>query len=378
MIHISFICIFCIFLAAPLFTADFRGGRVSESENRVLAPFPQLTGESKTPLAELPAALESWCGDNIGFREGFRSVYNNFNYNALGSFSSDKVYKGIDGWLYQYNDDNLNIATGKHIISEETLEAIASDQQAVSDRYAADGKIYYLVLIPSKPSLYPEYIADGTLGIRETTVDILEKYLNEHTDVRVINLKDDMIAAKGGDWLLYLKTDTHWSAYGSYVGYNTIMKRFLSDGVIDKIYDFAPEFRDTMYESGDLSRLVGTGIIAPEHTSEAVWEKGYTIDTSSDEHQAVVDEISRIPLNQYNDETRYINSTENAVNRSLFIYGDSFFLDKWYTPRYFAENFSVVQYTRVRRTVPELDEAANADIVIYESCERLIEAALAG
>lgn len=378
-LKIVFICCFCAILIVPIVLANFRGGSVSASENRTLAPFPSLEFDEEHTFPDFTTEFENWCGDNIGLRNLFGTLHTAFNFNLMG-IPSDAVHIGKDGWYFITQNQNVDIATGAHVIAEETMQKIAYYQQSISDHYRALGKEYYLLLIPSKASVYPEFLTGGSFTLSETTVDRLTDYLTAHTDVKVINLKNSLTEHKSENQL-YLKTDTHWTSFGSYIGYQAIMERLTRDGAIDKIVDFEPELVLGNAAAGDLSNMIGNGALPPEEQFVCQWDASFQIDRQSEEYTALNTVLNQIQADGWIDisrnELKCTNESPEANQKSLLLYGDSMYLtNHGQGTEYLAENFSDFQYVRVRNISKEIDNTVDPDIVIFECYERLAESVL--
>lgn len=374
-IKIVFIVCFAVLVIIPFISSDFEGGKVSETENRTKALFPQLTVNENHEFADLTSELENWCSDNIGYRDNFNELYTMANFRFFG-LPSNRVHVGRNGWYFTTNNYNVDIAKGDHTITEETLRKIADYQQIINDYYKEQGIVYYLMLIPAKPSVYPEYISGGKYGVIDTTVDIVEEYLLNNTDVNIINIKPELLNAKGEN-NLYLKTDTHWSPYGSYIGYQAIMNRLYNDGSVKKIIDFAPVLIKSDSIEGGLSDMIGPNALPKEDLWTYSWDRNYQHDTQSNDYfelEAVLNNIeSDKQIEISRNEFKYINQRTEVNQQSLLLYADSMYMNSWQGVQYLAENFSNVQYVRVRGISPEIDKTVQPDIVIFECYERLIE-----
>ncbi len=375
-INIAFIIIFAVLLLIPIFTADFEGGKMSETENRQLASFPDMVGEEAIEMSEAPAAIEDWCSDNIGFKDYFRDIYKKFSNEILGIFPSDRAHKGKDDWYFTVSKNNIEIGKGEYLLSDEKLKLIAEYQQSINNYYKSRGKEYYLVLLPAKTTVYPEYISGGEFEVTYTLIDQVENYLKKHTDVKVVNTKSSLVEAKS-DAQLYQKNDTHWTTEGSYVAYKTVMERLLKDGVIDTYIDINPQFvQAESLATGDLSQLTGSGLISPEAINVPIYKKNTIEDAESTKSlllDIALDGIEKSHSHEIErDECKYINNM-CSNKKTLLLYGDSMLLRNRYFVDYFAESFGEVQYVRVRNISRNIDTAVEPDIVIFEAYERLME-----
>ena len=253
---ILFCTVFVLMLTVPLLNTNLKPNVVSEVENRTLAPIPQLYDQEGNKNEAFIADFESWFNDNIGYREQMFRTNSKMQYHIFNNSPNDKVVIGQDGWLFYTGENNFKIASGEYPdFDEAVLEQICQEQIRVQQKLAEQGIEYVIILPPSKVSIYPEYIR-GDFSIRRTPVDELADYLEAHSDIKVVRLKETLLAAKeGGEGLLYFKTDTHWNAYGSYVGYSKIIEDLNTWGVIES----APvEVEFNEYASvRDLSLVIG-------------------------------------------------------------------------------------------------------------------------
>lgn len=377
-IRITVIVIFFAAIAVTALLSDFQGGKVSEAQNRVLASFPDAK-ESDMTFDKFTEEFENWSNDNIGLHDIYSRLYTKFNV-LLNISSTERVYIGKNGFYFYTAANNVKIATGEHIISDEKLREIASVQQEISDYYKKNGKKYYLVLVPGKPSVYPENLKGGHYEITETTVDRIEKYLVQNTDVNVINVKKALIDCKEQGELAFRKTDTHWTNPGAYAAYNAIMDRLISDGAASYKADFSPEFTNAVYAEGDLSKMIGVGALPPECLYTADWDNNWEYDNSSSKYYELEQELDLLSsmhnIEITRNEQRYTNPSAAVNPLTLQIYGDSLYLDFQQINQFFAENFETVQYLRVRSVCQELDDITDPDIVIFSTFERLSESVL--
>ena len=248
-----YVAVFVLMLTAPIAAFNRVPGRISETENRRLATFPTVF-DSEGHLADgLRSGFETWFSDNLGFRSGMVELATEIKLKLLHQSTSNKVEIGRDGWYFYTLDHNVELASGKYTLTDEMLADIAAKQQRISDWYESRGIKYLLVLTASKATVYPEYIASGDYGIRETPCDQLEAYLKEHTTVNVLNCKRTLLEHKD-EGKLYQKTDTHHTQLGAYYEYLAIAGKLEDMG--EEIKDFPVTF-STMKRMGEFSAMLG-------------------------------------------------------------------------------------------------------------------------
>jgi len=325
-------------LILPLVFLNREEGKISETENRFLASFPE-------PFTK--KGFEDWINDNIGFRNEFTGIYANIMYHILGLSPSEKIVIGNDGWLFYNGDNNMRIADGTYPLTEENLNDIVKGQQEIRDYLKTKNCEYCLILPPSKVSVYYKYLK-GNYEIKDTPADIVERELNDKTDVEVINLKPVLLKAKEKD-KIFLKTDTHWNQLGAYVAYKEIHNRLLpgQDEPDVEIYETTVkgEFSNMMGSSGLLKdeETKATRITAPD--AELISETGGR-------------------------EFKYHN--DNGNGKICLMFGDSLFGADWNIKELLAEDFTDFIFVWSYDIDVEKIEKYSPDIVLYDMGERFL------
>lgn len=357
-----------VILLIPVVTMNFSGGGYSANEQRYLSGFPISRNKQTGKFETSREAFEDWVNDNIGFRDLFVKAYANIKYKMFGQSSSEKVILGTDGWMFYTGNRNNEIATGEYTVTEEELELIAKNQQAVSDYYKSIGTKYILMLVPSKTSVYSEYMMNSYMAVEKTIIDIVSDYLRENTDVTVYNAKDELLKVKAdGEEQLYFKTDTHWNQKGSYYAYRGLHSLMVNAGLISDNpidVDFSQGKR-----TGEFSKMLGDPDLLPaEEVPNAEWDRGFSIISEGTQFDSLVK-----MQNYYSDKYEPIlTKKDNAIPLKLRLYGDSFLNEGFYFPYYLAENFGQVEKIRQETISIDTDNGENQDIVIFETTERFI------
>lgn len=355
--------IFCAFILVPLITSNFTGGAVSTFEQRVTALFPKFLTESRRLNPELRSDFTNWINDNIGFRSWASKVRVYGEMKLFNVSANPKVHIGTNGWLFFTGEHNLEIASGEFKLSDEQLEKIKDNQIEIQQSLNKKGIKYVLILIPSKASVYSEYIG-RRISVNETMVDTVSTYLKTHTSIPIINLKPDLLAAKNS-YLVYFKNDTHWNEEGAFIGYQSIITRLNALGIIHSL----PVKVTTQKSShrGDLSVML-SDVIPPEpYTSIQI------VDPKSRSILEGKDFNDLDSLLQTNGKTIDFYSYENPTAEPVkaLIYGDSFFGTK-NVPGLMAENFSKLDFIWSYRIMNNEIDLVHPDIVFFEMTERYI------
>jgi hypothetical protein len=111
---------------------------------------------------------------------------------------------------------------------------------------AARGIQYLLVVVPSKQTVYPQYLPDGLAKIHDESHfdEILDRFRQSGSKVKLIDVCAPILAARSAD-RLYHKTDSHWNDLGAYIGYRTIL---------DAVNQALPEKQVVPHGPGDFDR----------------------------------------------------------------------------------------------------------------------------
>lgn len=362
------IVLFLSILTLSFIFTDFIGGKVSNTENRMLASFPASIDQSTRTIDIRWKGMEQWISDNIGFRKVFVGIYSVIKNNILGLSSSPLVLRGSNGWYYYTADNNIEIAKGTYPLTEDDLAIIAKNQQIVSDFYHSLGKEYILMLVPSKVSIYPEFLpmADETVPL--TPVDIVANYINKHTDVTVYNSKNILLRGKD-EGQIYHKTDTHWNQLGSYIAYKGLYDVMKQQEIISgdpiSVTFYAGKYR------GEFSAMLGYSKILPaENTPIAQWTQSFYIVDSGSQFDAA--KAIQKEMNPSFDCAILFNDSA-PIKKTLQIYGDSQMQVGRMFPCYLAESFSEVFNFAIRDISPLVDDVSDPDVIVYSCSERYIQ-----
>lgn len=312
--HCTWIILFLLIITVPVYLVNTTPGAVSVAENRTLASFP-IVFDDEGNFVLTKAEVEDWFDDNLGLRDQFLYLHATVSQGLFGKSSSDKVQFGTDGWMFYTGGNNIEIAYGEYTLTEELLKEIMISQLAIYDTLQSYGIEYALTLPPSKVSVYPEYLYEK-LEVRKTPVDIIADYLEEHTDIPVIRLKDDLVEAKD-DGLVYFQTDTHWNATGQYISYQTIMERFYELGWVSTSFSPVDVTPFQVKVRGDLVSMLSNA----QYTT-MVEDIALRIDNPGAE-RVVSDELDEHIANNTG-LMEYINFiNEEAESGCILVYGDS-------------------------------------------------------
>lgn len=364
--------VFSIILIVPILFINKVPNMISVNENRKLAAFPQIFDENGGLESNLKNGFEIWLSDNIGFREQFLNIAANIKVKLFHVSTSEKVHIGKDGWYYYTLDSNLEIPKGTYPLTDDMLQEIAEKQQAINEYYKSQGIEYILVLTPSKASVYPEYIGDLNNCVEFTPCDLVEKYLKEHTSVKVINCRTALLSQKSEGQLFY-KTDTHWTQKGSYAAYQYLANNLKNYGIISAS-PVNVNFTGG-YFTGEFSSMLGSkGLLSKEEAPIAQWER-HSIDVNSGKKYEHFDKLRKENPDLMRHGVYFYENPE-IEDKTLLVYGDSRWTPSFNIVLWLSEHFREVVSTWVLSPSTSIDMIAQPDVVIFGCSERVINSIL--
>lgn len=359
---IFLVIVFFICLWLPFVFSDKKGGKVSLTENRTLATFPDFSS-----IHGLRSGLENWINDNVGFREQFSKMNVFLNYNLFHTSPTEKVIIGKNGWFFYTPDNNIDIARGTYPLTQEMLENIKSNQEKIQSELKKRGIEYVLVLTPSKTSIYPEMINGCDCSTRQTPIDIVTDYLKKNTTINVINTKPALLEAKK-DETVFFKTDTHWNYEGAYIGYKTLAQNLYQNGFISVPPISVEKVLDT--HKGEFSAMMGDVDLLPAERINVTKINNPKAVEVVDENllNAISEEQAEHNFNPYGN---HFYENTSLPDKKILMYGDSFF-GGWNIPQLMAENCSNLNFIWSDYVKNNTVQMTKPDIVIYERTERYI------
>lgn len=248
---------------------------------------------------------------------------------------STQVLLGKEDWLFYKSvedGDPLADFEGLNHYEEENLQDMAQKLQEDEAFFQSIGSEFYILSIPNKSNIYTEYMPDTvTKQNDKTRTDDFCEYLQQNTNLHVINVKDALLNLKD-NYRLYYSNDTHFNEVGSFVGVEVLKNAI--DGNAQDISEVSFDVVDEEYV-GDLAILCNLEDVFNQ-------EYKYQLDDSS------VDKSKR-------------------SDKTILMVGDSFSgCMEPVLKKYFKKATTV----NVDAYKPELLEELKPDIVVWESVER--------
>ena len=208
---------FCVLIALPgasllLFPEPQRLHGVAEVK------FPELRAN-----AEWPAAFEQYFSANFGFKRRLVQLNSLFGYHVLGDLQSDDVLIGRDDWLFLTQLHGWTSLRSESPLSKRQRDGWQRSLRSAKKLLRENTPFLYL-LVPSKETIYPEFLPTGVTRARELTH--LDEMLPifESAGIDYIDLREPMRNAKSGGQL-YDRLDSHWNGRGAEVGTSLLLAR---------------------------------------------------------------------------------------------------------------------------------------------------------
>ncbi|MBQ6602330.1 MAG: hypothetical protein IJH99_02875 [Eubacterium sp.] len=322
-------------------------------EKRELAPAPVMSKENYTAFS---GQFEAFFNDRLPFRNSLIRLYNTVDFSLFGISGNEDVVVGKHDWLFyakKEDGDPMRSYRGEDMNSDAELAQIADALTAARDELASMNIEFVVFLMPNKERIYFEEMPDGTgLPAKDYGTSQLVRYLKENTDLRVVYVYDTLMAEKTAhpERLLYYKTDTHWNEAGGYAGARVLLSEL---GV-----DMPPLSALTITEKQDV----------PEGLGDLADMMNLPYLKSRDRHY----ELSgwgeeNITFCEKDFFTHFSYRAENADDRKLFVYRDSFCTAiSDYLGAQFSESEMVHYSTYSRKDLEE----AKPDIFVLQMVER--------
>ncbi len=355
---------FLIAISLPLLGLVFHGENgTTVGENRKAAAMPELRLRGKS-LAAFPAQFEAYFNDHFGFRERLIHWLNFTKVVGLGVSPSPKVILGSNGWLF-YGDIELPYYRALVPLTFQELEQWRRLFETRRDWLAVRGIPYLVVIPPNKSTIYPEHMPPSYNQVHaRSRLDQLMDYLRVHTDLKVLDLRQPLLAAKNTE-RVYYRTDTHWNWHGGYVGYAAIVAA-LSEWFPQLQPVDRNVFRDQLYEEPgrDLSMMLGLReYFADRYIDIAAPKPREAIDVGQTKEE------SDLPGRQARRGEDFAYENRGKGLPRAVVFRDSF--ATWLIPL-LADHFDRIVFSWQYSFDRILVEKEHPDVVVQEMVERIL------
>jgi hypothetical protein len=343
---------FIVAICLPLALLLLRGEGRPAWENRRLTEFPHRP-TNISEAVHLPRMLTEYFKDHFGLRAEMIRWQANLKVNWLKSSSSPDVLLGKDGWLFYAGEQEVELFSDAQPFTQNEMEHWKSYLEAVRDLAKENQAAFVFMILPEKQTLYPEKMPNGIVRLRaESRQDQLIGYLRSHSDIRIVDVRPALFAAKR-EQQIYFRTDTHWNDLGAFAGYQTLVQELGKDfnGMQPRtLLDFDI---DKATRDGDLSGILGLHGAMTEYVLKL--------------------RPRQLPRARFEGNCGDIGQCESQIQDAslprVVMYRDSF--SSYWVP-FLAEHFSrgVYVWDTKWRLSPELIRAERPNVFVLEMIER--------
>lgn len=321
------IIFFLCFIYLPLFCMVFNiQDGLYNTEKRNLENFPKFKS------GQFSDDFLKYYEDNFGLRYSFMRLASNLKIKLFKTYPKNidlKVLKGKDGWLFYKLGNEIEDFQGKVPLSNAALNRILARHKEIADYLSNSGKKLYVLIPPDKSTIYSEFLPDGIVSGKKSDKTRISQLLGLNSEF--IYPKNLLLKNKDKG-LLYFKTDTHWTYFGAYFGYLSVMENLKNDFDIKEkpLSSFKKE--EYTNKTPDLADIINIG--------EKSFEKSIKFSCNNDARK---------------------------IDKKVLLFGDSFLE---YLKPYFECTFYEVRFINQPAFNKEIVENFNPDIVIMEIVQR--------
>jgi len=366
-IDIVFVACVIAFMFVPVSNMD--EDTVNVQENRTLAPYVPLVKDGKINF-NYGRDFEAWFNDHFNQRKFFIDVNSRLNLFLNRRLKSETAMAGKDGWMFTRRWGSVEMFQNKYLYNYDDLRKIKEKLEKVSIWAGKHGMKFYVLLVPDKERIYPEFYPDGIEKINSVAkIEQIAEYMRVKSFVPVIYPAAALNAAKKAH-ILYYKTGTHWTHWGAYIGYRDLFKRIKKDFSGLKIMS-PGDFNIVPKVNADVDIASALGIDA----YKVLPEEDLTYEQFEVKKPTVKDTYEFVSKEKRIETFDYVSSNPNNKLKAVF-YADSQFLRmNWYAAESFNKMLHIYSGYGRDYDLPYMAEKIigyQPDILVIETGERFL------
>lgn len=227
-INIIFIICFIVMITLPLLCINRVKGKVSPSENRILASFPQIFDEKTGQISKgISFDFSTWLKDNIGFRESFIKLNTAINYKIFNQTNNNDVVIGKDNWLFLMQDWVLADVQHTNSLDDEKIDYYKKRYSEITKHFKDLGTDFMITVFPHKSTMYSEYLPDTILtNSNKSLLNIMKDDFEKNKNFD-LNVPLEALQKAKESRVIYSKAydNSHWNNYGGFIGYTELMNQ---------------------------------------------------------------------------------------------------------------------------------------------------------
>ena len=175
-------------------------------------------------------ALDRYINDHFIFRERMVFIKNWLDLKLFRKTARADIHVGRDGWFYRRGDIENLIQDGCD--DAGPINRLLLDLHALEKMIEASGRRFRFLVVPSKASIYPEYVGWVPLPARGrcSAYDLFREAQRAHPLTYGVPLEAPLFARKVGSQLLYDPTAGYWNGRGAAVAAEALHQSFFNTG----------------------------------------------------------------------------------------------------------------------------------------------------
>lgn len=167
--------------------------------------------------------LEKYANENFGGRNTLVRLNNQIAFSFFNEAKANGVIIGKDNYLYEEN--YIKAYCGTDFIGEDKISERLAKLKFLQDTLKKLNKELIVIYAPGKGSFYPEYIPDEFKKTKSTTNYECYSKKTKELGINCIDFHDWFIKNKSkSKYPLYPQYGIHWSAYGTMLAADSIIK----------------------------------------------------------------------------------------------------------------------------------------------------------
>ena len=349
------VSIFIVLLFLPLILMTFYPSSSTSGENRELQKKPVFTFDR---IINYPKEYNGYFQDNFGFKKQLSTLNSYYKFKLFNTSSKPEIVAiGKNGWLFSTDPNIVGDYQNRKLYNDEELKTIKYNLEEAYNWYAERGIHFFIMVMPLKSNIYPEYLPNSIKRLRENSKLIqLRDYLAANSSVKIIDITEELIKTKP-DNEVYYPHDIHMNFNGGYIAYQKLMNEMgkfnldlnpLPIGNYKKV--------EKHMHNADLSRLLSLEDILLNDEMQMKKKNEYNylqVDAPTYETVSIAQPTVRTQI-------------KNSKFPKVVVYRDSFF--NLIMP-YFSENFSDCIYIWSKEMSVEVIDKETPGYVVYETLE---------
>ena len=207
--------LFILMLLTPAGLWLFTGASSGDRREPPPAAFPQPDRHALFKN-DYYRALDQYINDHFIFRDRVVFIKNWLGFKLFRKTERTDIHVGRNGWLYRRRD----VETPLQDIRRDPgpTNRLLLELHALEKVIEASGRRFRLLVIPSKSSIYPEYVGWIPLPARgQRAYDLFREAHQAHPLKYGVPLEAPLLARKSGPHLLYDPTASTWNGRGAAV-----------------------------------------------------------------------------------------------------------------------------------------------------------------